>query len=333
MVEVEFDSAEAAAGFWPPAWFGRELTGDPAWANQSLASVGLPEKRLEHRLRPGEDPGTGVCRVITTRAAEAAAAARAAGEAADPASQVHEARKCLKKVRSALRMLRGVIDDGQRQTANQTCREASRRLAGARDAEVKLATLETIAAEGTAAELRRHFEREAEEHRAELTPQSLGDVARQIESVARDFRGRELPGAGEAIAGNVERSYRRGRKAMKKAAEAGRPEDFHRWRKRAKDLRYQLEILEPEVSASFADTRKQVEELADLLGDLHDLDVLAEDLERREPGSDDLGRLSALIAQARGAKARDCLEQGQKIYGAKSKRFARSLRKELGPAG
>ncbi|MCU1395768.1 MAG: hypothetical protein JWM34_4196 [Ilumatobacteraceae bacterium] len=43
VVEVEFDSAEAAAAFHPPAWFGRELTGAPGWSNASLARNGVPE--------------------------------------------------------------------------------------------------------------------------------------------------------------------------------------------------------------------------------------------------------------------------------------------------
>lgn len=40
--EVEFPSEAAAAAYTPPAWFGRELTGDPGWSNASLARFGLP---------------------------------------------------------------------------------------------------------------------------------------------------------------------------------------------------------------------------------------------------------------------------------------------------
>ena len=39
--EVEFPSAEAAAAFDPPGWFGREVTGEPGWDNASLARHGL----------------------------------------------------------------------------------------------------------------------------------------------------------------------------------------------------------------------------------------------------------------------------------------------------
>lgn len=40
--EVEFPTIGAAAAFTPPAWFGREITGDPGWGNASLARRGLP---------------------------------------------------------------------------------------------------------------------------------------------------------------------------------------------------------------------------------------------------------------------------------------------------
>jgi adenylate cyclase len=39
VAEVEFESVEAAREFEPPDWFGREVTGDPAYKNQSLAQL------------------------------------------------------------------------------------------------------------------------------------------------------------------------------------------------------------------------------------------------------------------------------------------------------
>jgi adenylate cyclase len=43
VVEVEFESEAAADAFAVPGWFGRELTGDPAWSNASLARRGRPD--------------------------------------------------------------------------------------------------------------------------------------------------------------------------------------------------------------------------------------------------------------------------------------------------
>jgi adenylate cyclase len=42
VVEVEHPDTEAAAAFVPPAWFGREVTGEPGFANRALACDGRP---------------------------------------------------------------------------------------------------------------------------------------------------------------------------------------------------------------------------------------------------------------------------------------------------
>jgi adenylate cyclase len=42
IVEVEFTSEDEATAFVAPQWFGREVTGDPAWTNASLARRGRP---------------------------------------------------------------------------------------------------------------------------------------------------------------------------------------------------------------------------------------------------------------------------------------------------
>ena len=43
VTEVEFSSEINAAAFTPPAWFGRELTGQPGWSNAALARYGRPD--------------------------------------------------------------------------------------------------------------------------------------------------------------------------------------------------------------------------------------------------------------------------------------------------
>jgi CYTH domain-containing protein len=43
VVEVEFASRADAAGFVPPDWFGREVTGEPGWSNAALARHGRPD--------------------------------------------------------------------------------------------------------------------------------------------------------------------------------------------------------------------------------------------------------------------------------------------------
>lgn len=42
IAEVEFASVEDAGAFTPPAWFGREVTGERSWGNAALAVHGRP---------------------------------------------------------------------------------------------------------------------------------------------------------------------------------------------------------------------------------------------------------------------------------------------------
>ena len=60
------------------------------------------------------------------------------------------------------------------------------------------------------------------------------------------------------------------------------PENFHEWRKQVKDLWYQTRLLKslwPELITPLAD---QTHDLADDLGDLHDLDELQRTLSERQ---------------------------------------------------
>ena len=41
--EIEFPTLEASEAFTPPAWLGREVTGDKRFAAQSLALHGRPQ--------------------------------------------------------------------------------------------------------------------------------------------------------------------------------------------------------------------------------------------------------------------------------------------------
>ena len=45
LAEVEFDSEAASDEFEPPAWIGREVTGDAAYENERLAEEGRPAER------------------------------------------------------------------------------------------------------------------------------------------------------------------------------------------------------------------------------------------------------------------------------------------------
>ncbi len=47
VAEVEFESEQDSADFQPPAWLGREVTGDERYANRRLAVRGIPDEERD----------------------------------------------------------------------------------------------------------------------------------------------------------------------------------------------------------------------------------------------------------------------------------------------
>lgn len=68
----------------------------------------------------------------------------ASTDSTDPAELVHEARKAVKRMRALARLLRDELGEQEFSRVNSSLRDAGRRLAGARDAEVRLATLHEL---------------------------------------------------------------------------------------------------------------------------------------------------------------------------------------------
>ncbi len=103
------------------------------------------------------------------------------------------------------------------------------------------------------------------------------------------------------------------------------PELVHEWRKRAKDLWYQLRLIRRAWPELLEETVDRTHELADLLGDHHDLTVLAADLDARSTvGSE--RQLAELIEQRQGELLDGALALGERIYAEKPKAFGRRMR-------
>jgi CHAD domain-containing protein len=168
------------------------------------------------------------------------------------------------------------------------------------------------------------------------------------------------PGGIEAIEPALERLYTKGRRRMRRAqrarGEQARGRKLHEWRKRVKDLRYAMEILERAGQgkragkASGGKARKQAkaraeaalihelakraDDLGEVLGEEHDLAVLAERVRveakaGRASGAPGPGARKALlkaIARRRKRLRKKALREGKRVYARKPKRFVRRVR-------
>lgn len=285
-----------------------------------------------YRLKDKEEPVEGIVRIATGRAEKALEALRRAGEGDDLAASVHSARKDLKKLRSVLRLVRPALGERQFSREHKRYRDAARRLSASRDAEVKLRTLSALEERsgkelpGEAVNAWRALlaaEREELGDVGKLATQlqgAMGEIEVGRDEIARwklsgDSWGLVAPGLG--------RTYKRGRREMKRVRDGHEAGDVHQWRKRVKDLWYQLRLLAGMWPALLGETAGQAHDLADLLGDHHDLTVLGDDLQTREMG--DERKILTAIERRQEELLASALDLGERLYAEKPKAFLRRL--------
>jgi CHAD domain-containing protein len=204
---------------------------------------------------------------------------------ADHVEAVHNARKSLKKERALLRLARGSLRPQDRRRENVVFRDAARRLSTTRDADVMIQALDGLADRyagqfpSTSVDaIRERLEGQRQVARLELM--ASGATALVIEELkaarSRIDEWRFRRDGWKAIGVGLSRSYGQGRKAFQRARKAPTVENLHEWRKRGKDLWYQLRLLEPTAPQTIGAHAKDAHELSDLLGDDHDLALLRE---------------------------------------------------------
>jgi CHAD domain-containing protein len=283
-----------------------------------------------YRLRAEETPGEGVRRIAHGRVDAALEQLRREVKS-DVAGAVHDARKDLKKLRSLLRLVRADLGKERYRAERNRYRDAARLLSGPRDAEVKLTTLsglrdrypdETSATDGLQRSLEDEREQIATGQAADLE-QRLEQATEAIAAGAADVDAWELASTDfELFRAGLQRSYARGRDAFW-ALDAD-PSDaaVHEWRKRVKDLWYQLRLLRPVWPAGMKGAIGAAGELADLLGEHHDLAVLIDDVSARAPGGAGDDTLIVLARRRQRELLAAALPLGRRLYAEKPRRFA-----------
>lgn len=288
-----------------------------------------------YRLTRDEELAAGLTRAAAGRAEAARERLREEGsDKGGEAAAIHRARKDLKKLRTALRLLRGPLGRERYRRANARFRDAGRALSGARDAAVKLETLEGLSQqvlplpEEAVDSWRKILDRDREAATDTVRSEArAAEAATEIEAGLEEIRSWDL---GEASWKTVDpaltRAYRRGRKAMKAAA-GGTEAGFHEWRKGAKDLWYELRLLSEAWPAPLEAAAAEAHRLSELLGDHHDLAVLRDDLHQRRLGAEESRALEAAIDRRQEELAAEALALGRRLYAEPPKDFGRRLRR------
>jgi CHAD domain-containing protein len=232
---------------------------------------------MAYRFKLHEGFGAGLVRIGLEQIELAAHGLAASGDA----TGIHEARKCLKRIRALLRLVRPGLGDDVFRRENARFREIAKLLSGARDLHVLMQTLLKLEARHNLAGSRflghlKHTLAAKQQHAAEAVEASkVGDARRLLKQAARDFKRLRLkPDNFNPIGGGLNRSYRGCRAAFAAAYDARSDAAFHEWRKSVQQHWRQMRLLHhawPEYSAARA---KAARELSEILGEDHDCGVL-----------------------------------------------------------
>jgi CHAD domain-containing protein len=289
-----------------------------------------------YRIRRDEKPADAVRRIVTGRLDDALEQLRERLDD-DVAGAIHETRKDLKKARAVLRLVRTRLDDEVYRRDNVRLREAARALAGSRDAEAKVETIEALEERfgdelhAGMIELRRDLEAERD---AVADSDSIRAAARQadeaIEAVGGSAESWSFSKSGwKLLEPGVECSYARGRNRFSDVRSEPSPENIHEWRKRVKDLWYGLRLLRDSWPDVMGEMGAGAHDLSDLLGDHHDLMVLAEDIRRRDrfaADGDDLAAIMSVIEGRQEELLEAAVPVGERLYAESPANFRKRMR-------
>jgi CHAD domain-containing protein len=248
---------------------------------------------------------------------------------------VHEVRKHLKKLRAAMRLAIGEVGKNRHKREDRCVRKIGRLVSDLRDAQVRLQTLIQLRDETRKRSGEDSFPRieellslERESFSAafagwqkQAIPQLEGVEACLLKWPLEDLNWKQICGA-------VGKIYKRGQRGLAKTINDPDPENFHAWRKRVKDLWYQLRILQPLNRVVLEEMAHDAEVLGELLGLEHDLDFLWARLEKEssdETLRDELAQLQKVIRKRGKRLRRNALELGRRFYAESSKAFAKRI--------
>jgi CHAD domain-containing protein len=255
---------------------------------------------------------------------------------------VHAARKSLKKARAALRLLRDGMSEAAYRRENAKLRDIGHVLTPLRDAKSLVDTLNSLQKryanklpDGGLAPLheilhagltrvRRHFHPGPGRGSAELN-----NCAKLLKnSLAMAERRESRPIEPAYIGSGLQRIYRKGRKASTEARADPTVERLHEWRKQVKYLLNAIDGLRSMRSNGngLKKKLKRADRLADLLGNDHELAMLAREIDRADrtwasvnPAM--IKTLHRFIDRRRAKLQKRAFKSGTKLYDQKPRQF------------
>jgi CHAD domain-containing protein len=237
---------------------------------------------------------------------------------------VHTARKACKRARAALRLMRFALGTPVYRSLNRRIRDAAKPLTSLRDASVLKDSLDAL--HTRCPELRQalitSYRTQRTAFEADGWQTSLANLRSSLEQLesSRSFSSETV----SAIAG-ARKVYKAGRTTSVRA-KSGTDEGLHEWRKQAKYLLSEFAILRAVFQVRFKKRRGAAHTLAEILGEDHDLAVLATIVSKqriRRPA------LKKEIEKRRAELQHQARRVGAKLYRTAPRRFERKITRGL----
>jgi CHAD domain-containing protein len=256
----------------------------------------------------------------------------------DAVAAVHESRKSLRRARAVLGLVRGALPKSERKALTTALQEARRALSTVRDHAVVPDTLSQLALDDED----RATAKRVVDNAAMAVPATAEIRQLLAESAARAAAQAEalqaaLPHevAWEIVAAGIRATYGDARRASRAAKRS--KAWFHTWRRRSKELDYQLELVATHAGPRVTQIHTALSGATDTLGPAVDLVMVREFVETYGQGvpPEDIARLRKSIGcqldELMTAARKSTREQFRNKPKKLEKRLTKAVRRDLAP--
>jgi CHAD domain-containing protein len=248
---------------------------------------------------------------------------------------IHECRKQLKKARAAVRLASSAFPDKAARHECRALRDIARLSASFREQcahmeciETLLKTMEEQEPQHLLTSLRNSLDWKGNQKKPSLKRNSWITESHsrilEVSSRLKTYNWVEMDKGHLKKA--ITHSYQKNRKAFRRIRKNPTTENFHEWRKRAKDLRYQMTMLAQAWPAFMEMQEREFHRLTDLLGQAHDwalLETLVRENNALALSPAERSALKDIIARSQTTHYEAALTLGRLLYAETSSAFSK----------